>query len=266
MKKIFVSILTLCFFLFDSCRNKEKETSGSPYPCLIEIEDEIDRIKELLYFDTLGNLIKIEKKINDKKETLEFTYNYEGKLIELFDKENREYERYEYDNSGKIVKELVYDDSISIDNLKEFEEHQYDVNGLRIKTNFYEVSQNSSPKAVEVESYIYNSRGDLIEIHTELIKEKKKFKETIITYTDIQNKIKYPLGYTSFIENFLPKQKTIFSINGDTLNSFEYFYTLNKDGFINKKIILGLKKDAVNKLVKDTLSKLNFTYQFCSKK
>lgn len=263
----FITPLVLIFVLAcqkESVQDDAQNNQKIVLPCTVDMIDDIDKMEESLSYDSLGRLVSLIKIQNGRKEEIEFSYDPKGRLVQIFDKEGTEYEVYEYDDNGRIVKELIYDDTVSLENLKEYELHEFDENGRKIKTTYYQVSADSKAKAVEIDFYKYDEAGNLLEINTELLNEKKKFTEALFEYSNIENKVKYPLGYAFFSGNLLPSKKTVFSNNGSKLHEYLMYYEINAMGFVIKSYVINNKFDQNNKLESsDTISVLNHDYKNC---
>ncbi|MFQ3574876.1 MAG: RHS repeat domain-containing protein [Cytophagales bacterium] len=262
-----ITILNLIFLVGcqkESSQNDSKEDQKTVTPCTVDMIDDVDKMEESLFFDSLGRLINLIKIQNGRKEEIEFSYDEKGRLIQIYDKEGTEYEVYEYDDFGKIVKELIYDDSITLENLKEYEIHEFNEKNQKVKTTYFQVGSDSKAQEVEIDFYTYNEKGDLIEINTELLREKKKFKEAVFEYSNIESKIKYPVGYAFYSGNFLPSRKIVYSNSGAKLHEYLLYYETNSSGFPTKSYVINNKFDSAGKPESsDTISVLNYDYKDC---
>ncbi len=272
MRTILTFIPIILIFILSGCSKNQKpsntEETGVETPtavCKIDKYDFVDSTEEALVYDTLNRLINLVKIQNNRKEEIDFTYDSDGKLVQIFDKEGLEYELYQYDKVGNLVKEFIYDDTITENNLKEYQLHQYDNKNLRIATTYYEITdENKGGIAREIDQYTYDTLGNIIEISTELVLEKKKYVEAKYEYLNKRNNYTYPLAYSYSPGQNLISKFTLFGINGKPTSIYTYKYEFNEKGNPTKVLTLKEKLDTKGKNIgTDTTSVLSVEYINC---
>lgn len=270
--RTFLKLTSIIFLMvMGSCSKNNKASNNESTletpieSCKIDKYDFVDSTEEALVYDSLNRLVNLVKIQNNRKEEIDFTYDSKGRLTQIFDKEGLEYELYQYDEIGNLVKEMVYDDTVSEGNLKEYQLHEYNSNNLRIKTTYYEVSEdNAKGVAREIDQYSYDSLGNVLEISTELVLEKKKYLEAKYEYSDKVSKFNYPLAYNYKPGNNLPSKFTLYGQNGRPASVYSYIYEFNEKGNPTKIKTVKERMDPKGKsLGVDTTSILSLEYINC---